>query len=135
MTVLNNTINAYEAKDLTVFTKNGTVAGYISAIAAGTDVDYNMNSLTKELLKTGLDSILTDLGKLFPNSIIPSNISVKTIKADGTLETLSGTLLSAAKSTIDSKLGAVTFDQATGKTVVEIGANGKTISLEVKKMS
>ena len=133
--VLDDTIKAYAGNDLTVFTKNGTVAGYISAIAAGTDVDNNMNLLTKELLKSGLDSILTDLGKLFPNSIIPSNISVKTIKADGTLETLSGTLLSAAKSTIDSKLGAVTFDQATGKTVVEIGANGKTISLEVKKMS
>ena len=133
--VLDDTIKAYAGNDLTVFTKNGTVAGYISAIAAGTDVDNKMNLLTKELLKSGLDSILTDLGKLFPNSIIPSNISVKTIKADGTLETLSGTLLSAAKSTIDSKLGAVTFDQATGKTVVEIGANGKTISLEVKKMS
>ncbi len=134
--VLDDTIKAYAGNDITVFTKNGTVAGYISAIADGTgNVDVNMNSLTKELLKSGLDSILTDLGKLFPNSIIPSNISVKTIKADGTLETLSGTLLSAAKSTIDSKLGAVTFDQATGKTVVEIGANGKTISLEVKKMS
>lgn len=133
--VLDDTIKAYAGNDLTVFTKNGTVAGYISAIAAGTDVDNNMNLLTKALLTKSLDSILTDLGKLFPNSIIPSNISVKTIKADGTLETLSGTLLSAAKSTIDSKLGAVTFDQATGKTVVEIGANGKTISLEVKKMS
>ena len=133
--VLDDTIKAYAGNDITVFTKNGTVAGYISAIAAGTDVDNNMNLLTKALLTKSLDSILTDLGKLFPNSIIPSNISVKTIKADGTLETLSGTLLSAAKSTIDSKLGAVTFDQATGKTVVEIGANGKTISLEVKKMS
>ena len=133
--VLDDTIKAYAGNDLTVFTKNGTVAGYISAIAAGTDVDNKMNLLTKALLKSGLDSILADLGKLFPNSTIPSNISVKTIKADGTLETLSGTLLSAAKSTIDSKLGAVTFDQATGKTVVEIGANGKTISLEVKKMS
>ena len=133
--VLDDTIKAYAGNDITVFTKNGTVAGYISAIAAGTDVDNNMNLLTKALLTKSLDSILTDLGKLFPNSIIPSKISVKTIKAEGTLETLSGTLLSAAKSTIDSKLGAVTFDQATGKTVVEIGANGKTISLEVKKMS
>lgn len=133
--VLDDTIKAYEGNDLTVFTKNGTVAGYISAIAAGTDVDNKMNLLTKALLTKSLDSILADLGVLFPNSIIPSNISVKTIKADGTLETLSGTLLSAAKSTIDSKLGAVTFDQATGKTVVEIGANGKTISLEIKKIS
>lgn len=135
VTVLDNTIKAYSGNDLSVFKKGETVAGYISAIAAGTNVDTNMNALTKALLTNTLDSILTDLGKLFPNSIIPSNISVKTIKADGTLETLSGTLLSAAKSTIDSKLGAVTFDQATGKTVVEIGANGKTISLEIKKIS
>lgn len=135
VTVLDNTIKAYSGNDLSVFKKGETVAGYISAIAAGTYVDTNMNALTKALLTKSLDSILADLGVLFPNSIIPSNISVKTIKADGTLETLSGTLLSAAKSTIDSKLGAVTFDQATGKTVVEIGANGKTISLEIKKIS
>ena len=133
--VLDDTIKAYAGNDLTVFTKNGTVAGYISAIAAGTDVDNNMNLLTKALLTKSLDSILTDLGKLFPNSTIPSNISVKTIKADGTLETLSGTLLSAAKSTIDSKLGAVTFDQATGNTVVEIEVNSQAISLNVKKIS
>lgn len=135
VTVLDNTIKAYSGNDLSVFKKGETVAGYISEIAAETDVDTNMNALTKALLTKSLDSILADLGVLFPNSIIPSNISVKTIKADGTLETLSGTLLSAAKSTIDSKLGAVTFDQATGKTVVEIGANGKTISLEIKKIS
>ena len=134
--VLDDTIKAYAGNDLAVFTKGGTAAGYISEIADGTDVDTNMNALTKALLKSSLDSILTDLGKLFPSSKIPSGITIRVIDANGDLEQISNdTLLSAAKSTIDSKLGAVTFEKATGKTVVEIGANGKTISLKVKKMS
>lgn len=136
VTVLNNTIQAYAGSDLKVFAKTGPVAGYVSEIAGGNVT--KMNLLTKELLGAGLDSILSDLAILFPGSAIPSNISVEVIKADGTLETIAGVLVKDAVSTINSKLGAVTFAQAAGKEVVKIGLtdpnSNTTLSLKINEV-
>lgn len=138
---LNTRINTSQ-ENLTVFAKGSDIANYIHDIAAETNVDTNVNSLTKELLKADLENILSDLAKLFPNESIPSKVSVKVINKDGNLVELSNRSISQAKNTIDAQLGQVPFNvgssaDSAGKEIIQVSMDNAqtTLSLNIKKMS
>ena len=120
--------------DLKVFT--GLVPGYVENIAYDSDskvVEDNVKYFTSALLKADLGSILSDLDQLFPESSIPSKISVSVM---GTELEADERILSGAAATIDSKLKDFTFAQATDKEIVKIGLNGSdttTLSLKITK--
>lgn len=140
--ILSAKIQASTSTSLKVFKKGTAVAGYVSDIAVGTDVDNNVTNLTKELLKVTLDDMLSDLAILFPTESIPSKISVEVINSSGNLVELSNKTISQAKTSINSSLGSVELQTASdsspkGKEVIKISLDNATttLSLNIKVMS
>ncbi|MGB5824681.1 MAG: S-layer homology domain-containing protein [Proteocatella sp.] len=130
ITVLDKKITSNTSGNLTVF-GDATVKSLIAELSkttidGGIVSDANIEKLATQISRFDLSDILSDLGILFPNSELPSQISVTVMGTD-----ISSRKLSNIKETINADLGAVNFKTANGKEVVKVTIGSKSAALVI----
>lgn len=107
-----------------------------SIATANQPSDEDITKLTEKLLAATPADILADLARMFPESSIPMEITVKVIGTDGDLHDLSDRKVANAVDTINTQLGVVPFSVVEDeKTVLKITMDNTELALNVKKMS